>query len=222
MFDITAFKKALDAKQHSLYIEQLAFLILNHFFPEFSSKFILGDKPDIQAKDHSIGIEVTEAVLPEIAKINGEYAKLRYGKQKKQEIERCKKLIEQNGGIVTEIGLTYPVTDSESELCLFTYALQKKLEKLPAYRNNGFEIMGLFIFFDEPPIPFDPKAVMERFCEIQKGCKEQYDFLFLAYRNGVIYFDFPNMSYKVYPIKQNAFDNLSICARKLVEKSKNG
>ena len=83
-------------------------------------------------------------------------------------------------------------------------------------------LLGLFIFFDEPPIPFDPKAVMERFCEIQKGCKEQYDFLFLAYRNRVIYFDFPNTSYKAYPIKQNAFDNLSICARKLVEKSKNG
>ena len=82
MFDITAFNKPLDSKLHSTYIEQLSFSLLKHIFPEISSKFILSDAPDLQTKDKSVGIEITEAVAPEIAQIDGEYAKLRFGKRR--------------------------------------------------------------------------------------------------------------------------------------------
>ena len=61
MFDITAFSKPLESKLHSRYIEQLVFLLLNHIFPEISSDLILSDAPDLQAKDKSVGIEITEA-----------------------------------------------------------------------------------------------------------------------------------------------------------------
>ena len=88
---------------------------------------------------------------------------------------------------------------------------------LPSYREKGFKKIGLFIFFNEPPIPFDPKVAMERFAEIQKDSIDQYDFLLFGYRNGVISYDFSNMSYELYTIDQDTFDNLSLCARKLVE-----
>ena len=58
---------------------------------------------------------------------------------------------------------------------------------------------------------------MERFAEIQKDSIDQYDFLLFGYRNGVIGYDFSNMSYELYTIDQDTFDNLSLCARKLVE-----
>lgn len=77
--------------------------------------------------------------------------------------------------------------------------------------------MGLFILFDEPPIPFDPKVAMERFAEIQRDSADQYDFLLFGYRSGVIAYDFSNMTYEVYAIDQDTFDKLSLCARKLVE-----
>ena len=112
MFDITAFTKPLDSKLHSTYIEQLSFSLLKHIFPETSSKFVLSDAPDLQAEDKSVGIEITEAVAPEIAQIDGEFAKLRFGKKAEHEIERCKRLIEKNGGEVDSIGLSYPVTNS--------------------------------------------------------------------------------------------------------------
>lgn len=217
MFNITVFTKPLDSKLHSTYIEQLSFLLLKYIFPETSFMFVLSDAPDLQAKDKSVGIEITEAVAPEIAQINGEYAKLRFGKKQEHEKEKCKRRIEKNGGKVDSVGLSYPVTNSNEEWNIFSNALKKKIKLLPSYRTKGFKNMGLFIFFNEPPIPFDPKVAMERFAEIQKDSVDQYDFLLFGYRNGVIVYDFSNMSYEHYTIDQDTFDNLSLCARKLVE-----
>jgi hypothetical protein len=217
MFDITAFAKPLNSKLHSKYIEQLSFSLLKHIYPEISSKYILSDAPDLQAKDKSVGIEITEAVAPEIAQIDGEYAKLRFGKKTEHEKEKCKRLIEKNSGEVDSIGLSYPVTNSKDEWSIFSNALKKKVKLLPSYRRKGFKKMGLFILFNEPPIPFDPKVAMERFAEVQKNSIEQYDFLLFGYRNGVIVYDFSNMSYDLYTIDQDTFDKLSLRARKLVE-----
>ena len=217
MFDITAFKKPLDSKLHSGYIEQLSFLLLKHIFPQISSRFVLNDAPDLQSKDKSIGIEITEAVSPKIAQIDGEYAKLRFGKKTEHDKEKCKRLIEKNGGEVDPIGLSYPVTNSNDEWNIFFNALKKKIKLLPSYRAKGFKKMGLFILFNEPPIPFDPNVAMERFAEIQNDSVDQYDFLLFGYHNGVICYDFSNMNYEVYTIDQDTFDDLSLCARKLIE-----
>ena len=217
MFDITAFTKPLDSKLHSVYIEQLSFLLLKHIFPQISSEFVLNDAPDLQSKDKSVGIEITEAVAPQIAQIDGEYAKLRFGKKTEHDKEKCKRLIEKNGGEVDLIGLSYPVTDSNDEWNVFSNALKKKIKLLPSYRIKGFNKMGLFILFDEPPIPFDPKVAMERFADIQKDSVDQYDFLLFGYRNGVIGYYFSNMTYEVHTIDQDTFDDLSLSARKLVE-----
>ena len=126
MFDLTAFAKPLNSKLHSKYIEQLSFLLLKHIFPQITSEFFLNDAPDLQAKDRSVGIEITEAVAPEIAQIDGEYAKLRFGKKPEHEKEKCKRLIEKNGGEVDSIGLSYPVTNSKDEWNLFSNALKKR------------------------------------------------------------------------------------------------
>ena len=217
MFDITAFKKPLDAKLHKRYIEQLSFSMLKHILPEFSSKFIWLDSPDLQTEDKSIGIEITEAIAPGTAQIDGEYAKLRFGKKTENDKKECLRLIEKNGGSVDSIGLSYPVVNSNTEWDVFSKALTKKLKLLPKYREKGFAKMGLFIFFNEPPIPFDLGSSLKRFVEIQNGSVDQYDFLFFGYRNGVIGYDFHRMSYKHYVIDQDKLDDISMCARRAVE-----
>lgn len=217
MFDINAFKKPLDSKLHSKYIEQLSFLILKHILPDFSSKLELCDAPDLQTNDKSVGVEITEAVSQIIAQINGEHIKFRFGKKTECEKEKCKEKIEKNGGKLDDIGISYPVTNSNDEWDIFSSALKKKLKLLPSYRAKGFKKMGLFIFFDEPPIPFDPEVAMERFAKIQNESKNQYDFLFFSFRNGVIGYDFSKMTHKFFNIESDAFDDLSLRARKQVE-----
>lgn len=220
MFDPTAFTTALDSKLHSKYIEQLVFMILKHIFSDKFSDFVLSDKPDIQSTDKSVGIEITEAIAPRIAQIDGEYAKLRFGKNSEYEKNKCKQLIEKNGGKVDELELSYPVTNSKEELDIFVNALRKKIKLLPSYRENGFKNMGLFIFFDEPPIPFKQEVLMKRFAEIKTDNMDQYDFLFFGYHYGVIYYDFSDMNYKNYRINEDEFDTMSQSAREFVEKDK--
>ena len=103
MFDITLFTKPLDAKLHKRYIEQLSFSMLKHILPEFASKFIWLDSPDLQTEDKTIGIEITEAIAPETAQIDGEHAKWRFGKQTEHDKQECKRLIEKNGGLYQNI-----------------------------------------------------------------------------------------------------------------------
>ena len=89
MFDITAFKRPLDSHLHKRYIEQLVYMLLENIFPKFASTLIFKESPDLQAKDKSIGIEITEAVSPKIAQIDGEYAKLRFGKKTESRWSFC-------------------------------------------------------------------------------------------------------------------------------------
>ena len=103
------------------------------------------------------------------------------------------------------------------ELEIFEKALRKKLRILPTYKAKGFAKMGLFIFFNEPPIPFNLETSMTRFAAIQKDSVDQYDFLFFGYRTGVIGYNFRDMSYQHYSVDQDAFDDMSIHARKIVE-----
>lgn len=217
MFDINAFTKALDSKLRSAYIEELSFLMLKHILPDFSSNFVLRDKPDLQAKEQSLGIEITEAVSPEVAQINGEYAKLRFGKNTEDEKSKCKRLIEKNGGSIDSFGLSYPMVNSNTEWNIFLNAMLKKIKLLPKYKEEGFTKMGLFIFFDEPPIPFNLNVSMEQFAEIQKDSMFKYDFLFFGYRNGVISYNFYDNSYNVYTIDKDKFNDMSKCARRKVE-----
>ena len=217
MFDITAFKKPLDAKLRTKYIEKLSFSMLKYILPEFSSKFIWLDSPDLQTEDKAIGIEITEAIAPQTAQIDGEHAKWRFGKQTVHDKQECKRLIEKNGGAVDTIGISYPVVNSDMEWKIFEKALRKKIRILPTYKAKGFAKMGLFIFFNELPIPFDLEASMTRFAEIQKDSVDQYDFLFFGYRTGVIGYNFHDMSYQHYPVDQDAFDDMSMCARRSVE-----
>lgn len=218
MFDITAFKKPLDSKLHNRYIEQLSFSMLKHILPDFFAKFIWFDSPDLQTEDKSIGIEITEAIAPETAQIDGEYAKLRFGKNTEKDKNECIRLIEKNGGSVDSIGLSYPVVTSDKEWEVISKAFRKKLKLLPKYKEKGFAKMGLFILFNEPPIPFNLEISIKRFAEIQKESDEQYDFLFFGYRNGVISCDFHSMSYKSFVIDQDKFDDMSMCARQFIEK----
>lgn len=217
MFEYTGFTTALDSKLHSKYNEQLVFYILKHIFPDSFSGFILDDKPDIQATDKSVGIEITEAVSPTVAQIDGEFAKLRFGKKLKSEQDKCKRIIERNGGKVDGYVLSYPVVDSKEEFDIFCNALKQKLKRLSSYREKGFQRVGLFIFFAQLPIPFNIEDSIKRFAEVQKMSEERYDFLFLGYYYSVIYYDLNTMSYKVYKIGEDQFQSMSLSARKTVE-----
>lgn len=154
------FEKPLTSRFRKKYVEFLALEILQYCYGDFYKKFNVYDSPDLCDKERVVGIEVTEAVTIEEAQIKSEFVKYRLENDNSKK-ERRRQIIENNGGRVEKFGLSYPVKNSESEIVTFQNAIRKKMEKLSLYRSRGFKTLGLFIFYDEPPIPIKIELLKE-------------------------------------------------------------
>lgn len=159
------FEKPLTSRFRKKYVEFLALEILQYCYGDFYKKFNVYDSPDLCDKERVVGIEVTEAVTIEEAQIKSEFVKYRLENDNSKK-ERRRQIIENNGGRVEKFGLSYPVKNSESEIVTFQNAIRKKMEKLSLYRSRGFKTLGLFIFYDEPPIPIKIELLKECFDQV--------------------------------------------------------
>ena len=205
--------KPIGVQFHKKYIENIALLILKHIFPDEFSQLESHDKPDLQDRDKLVGVEVIEAKSQQIARIEGEFRKMQFGKKSKEERLKCKQKIETNGGEISRISLSYPIRTAEDEKRLFQDSIRLKVEHLPSYRNEGFQSMGLFMFYNEPPIPFRPSDLNKWFIDIQNAYQDKYNFLFFGYHCGGVYCDFAKSNYEVYSINRNDFDEICKKAR---------
>ncbi|MCI8359702.1 MAG: hypothetical protein HFI51_16420, partial [Lachnospiraceae bacterium] len=131
--ELFPFEKPLTSRFRKKYVGTLALGILQYCYKEKYDGFEVHDAPDISDGNKLIGIEVTEAVSDEQAQIKGEFVKYRL-ESRTEEKERRKRIIEENGAIVNQLGLTYPVKNGDDEKQIFQNAIRKKMEKLESYR----------------------------------------------------------------------------------------
>ena len=185
------FEKPLTSRFRKKYVEFLALEILQYCYGDFYKKFNVYDSPDLCDKERVVGIEVTEAVTIEEAQIKSEFVKYRLENDNSKK-ERRRQIIENNGGRVEKFGLSYPVKNSKSEIVTFQNAIRKKMEKLSLYRCRGFKTLGLFIFYDEPPIPIKIELLKECFDQVLNEYNDKYDFLYFGYSCGLVYYDIVN------------------------------
>lgn len=183
--ELFPFEKPLTSRFRKNYVEYLALSILQYCYEGTYDGFEVQDTPDISDVNKSVGIEVTEAVTSKQAQIEGEFVKYRL-ESKFEEKERRKQIIENNGTKLDELGLTYPVKDSDDEKLIFQYAIKKKMEKLTEYRKQGFKEIGLFVFYDEPPIPISLEALKNCFDEVLNEYEDKYDMIYFGYSCGLI------------------------------------
>lgn len=183
--ELFPFEKPLTSRFRKNYVEYLALSILQYCYEGTYDGFEVQDAPDISDENKSVGIEVTEAVTSKQAQIEGEFVKYRL-ESKLEEKERRKQIIENNGAKLDELGLTYPVKDSDDEKLIFQYAIKKKMEKLAEYRKQGFKEIGLFVFYDEPPIPISLEALKNCFDEVLNEYNDKYDMIYFGYSCGLI------------------------------------
>lgn len=128
-------------------------------------------------------------------------------------VRRRRQIIENNGGRVEKFGLSYPVKNSESEIVTFQNVIRKKMEKLSLYRSRGFKTLGLFIFYDEPPIPIKIELLKECFDQVLNEYNDKYDFLYFGYSCGLVYYDIVNSDIQVKIIDRSDYDKLMYAAR---------
>ena len=214
--ELFPFKKPLTSRYRKKYVEFLALGILQYCYGDTYVRFNVYDAPDIRDENKVIGIEVTEAVTKEEAQIEGEFAKYRI-ESSLEEKERRKQIIENNGAKVNELGLTYPVKDGDSEKLIFQDAVRKKMKKLASYRQQGFEKVGLFVFYDEPPIPIHLEKLKNCFDEVLNEYRDKYDVIYFGYSCGLIEYDILLNSIQARRIERNAYNRLQYEARLKVE-----
>jgi len=210
------FDKPLTSRSRKKYVEFLALGILQYCNRDLYDGFNVHDAPDISDGNKLIGIEVTEAVTKEMAQIEGEYVKYRL-ENRLEEKERRKQIIERNGAKIDALGLTYPVKDSDIEKLIFQDAIRKKMEKLELYRKQGFKKIGLFVFYDEPPIPITLEELKYCFDEVLNKYEDKYDVIYFGFSCGLIEYNIPLNDIWVKPIERTAYNKLQYEARLKVE-----
>lgn len=205
-------KKPLTSRFRKKYVETLALGILQYCYKEKYDGFEVHDAPDISDGNKLIGIEVTEAVSDEQAQIQGEFVKYRL-ESRTEEKERRKRIIEENGASVNQLGLTYPVKNGDDEKQIFQNAIRKKMEKLEAYRTQGYQKVGLFVFYDEPPIPVKLEELKDYFDEAMNGYNDKYDIIYFVHSFGLIEYDVLTDEVQVIPIERSIYNKLRYDAR---------
>lgn len=210
------FEKPLTSRFRKNYVEYLALSILQYCYEGTYDGFEVQDAPDICDENKSVGIEVTEAVASKQAQIEGEFVKYRL-ESKLDEKERRKQIIENNGAKLDEMGLTYPVIDGDDEKQIFQNAIKKKMGKLAEYRKQGFEEIGLFVFYDEPPIPISLEALKSCFDEILNEYDDKYDMIYFGYSCGLIEYNILENVIQVRHIDRIDYNKLQYETRLKVE-----
>ena len=130
-----------------------------------------------------------------------------------EEKERRKRIIEENGAIVNQLGLTYPVKNGDDEKQIFQNAIRKKMEKLESYRIQGYQKVGLYVFYDEPPIPVKLEELKDYFDEAMNGYNDKYDIIYFVHSFGLIEYDILTDEVQVIPIERSIYNKLRYDAR---------
>ena len=210
------FTTPLNSELHKHYDEFRACKLFEYCYPKRVS-LICSDKPDLQAADKSLGIEVAEAILTQDAIVSGEFTKYEFGKTNPEDRKRCVQKIQKNGGQVNELYLSFPSHTLDDELENYKDIIRKKICKLPQYRSHGYSHMGLFIVCSSIPIPFKIETLRELFAEAQRTGTDRFDYIWLSYPCAVLFYEESTKQVLIHKVNPQVYDEIEINARLEVE-----
>lgn len=210
------FTTPLNSELHKYYYEFRARKLFEYCYPK-RVELICSDKPDLQAIDKSLGIEVAEAILTQDAIVSGEFTKYEFGKKNAEDHKRCIQKIQKNGGEVNELYLSFPSHTLDDELENYKDIISKKIRKLPQYRSQGYSHMGLFIVCSSIPIPFRKETLGKLFAEVQQTGTDRFEYIWLAYPCAVLIYEESTKQIIIQKVNPKAYDEIAINARLEVE-----
>lgn len=210
------FTTPLNSELHKHYYEFRACKLFEYCYPK-RVELICSDKPDLQAVDKSLGIEVAEAILTQDAIVSGEFTKYEFGKKNAEDRKRCVQIIQKNGGRVDELCLSFPSHTLDDELQNYKDIINKKIRKLPQYRSQGYSHMGLFIVCSSIPIPFKIDTLRELFAAAQQTGTDKFDFIWLSYPCAVLLYEESTKQIVIHKVNPQLYDEIAINARVEVE-----
>ena len=210
------FTTPLNSELHKYYYEFRACKLFEYCYPE-RVKLICSDKPDLQAVDKILGIEVAEAILTQDAIVSGEFTKYEFGKKNEKDRKRCIQKIQKSGGKVNELYLSFPSHTLNDELENYKDIISKKMRKLPQYRLQGYSRMGLFIVCSSIPIPFRIETLRDLFTTAQQAGTDKFDYIWLGYPCAVLFYEESTKQIIIHKVDPQTYDEIAINARLEVE-----
>ena len=174
---------------------------LRYLFPEEFIKMITDEAPDLQDCENGRGIEVTSAVKESDMKVSRAFSELYQGIQ--ENIEHNKEIIVSNGysfiNITNDKVALSSMGTADGEKCFFQQSIQRKIKKLPRYREK-FKEIGLAIILPEIPTSYAEEHFCEWISEILGNATEKFDFVYVISHRFCIYYnvqDCLSMKYKI-------------------------
>lgn len=214
MTEYEIFSTPIPSNINNKFIEFVSLEVLKYMYPDTYSDLELIDKPDLQDKEKQLGVEVVEAVSNDLAQIDGEFYKYRFGKQSKEEKEKCRKTIEKNGATVDEYGITYPVQYSNEELDILKRAIEKKIEKFDNYSLSEFKVLDLFVMYTSYLMPHSDIVLDDFFKYIGRINNKKYGIIFIFSCGVLITFKTATSEWNVKHFERNQYDRFMLKVKK--------
>ena len=204
----------LEPRLRKKYYELLALATLRYHWPEKYNDYIPKDGPDLQCIDGYKAVEVTEAVMPRDAIIDGNYD----GYRRTSDLEKKKKRLKEinrQGGTVDELGISYPPTNSVEEYNMIRDVIVKKHRKIEKYKKNGFERIELAVIMNSSMIPVSESKLRN----LLIGPKEmsQYESIFLCNGRVLIRYECKSDSLDWFDINEDDYACLNCIVRLTVD-----
>ena len=208
------FPVPLPSEQIKHFHEFFALAVLRYYQPTVFNDYHKVDAPDLQSVDKKHGVEVTCATSKEDAVVSGNYLSYRKADNDSKRAQLEENILK-HGGKIEQNGITYPVKDSSMERKTICEAINKKNEKLIEYKENGFETLSLFVYYEEPLCPLTETQVRHLF-EETKG-HQTYETVYLCAPSVLIVYNYPREELLILPIPREDFDSLGVIARMTVD-----
>ena len=189
-------------------MEYKALGVLKYCFGETYHSLRAADRPDLQMQ--KVGIEVTEAINFKEAQALGEFTKMRV----QGTIDGKREI---NGYTIDKNSITWLPKQIEDEQECITKAFERKLKKIPSYRQSGFDKVGLFIVYGEPLFPDTPIQCFEWLQKSQKDSCDAFNFAYLLAAETLGVFDFDANQSNWLNIERNDMDSIKKLARMTAE-----
>ena len=191
---------------------------LRYLFPKRFDTMKNDEAPNLQDCENGIGIEVTSAVKESNMKVSRAFSDLCKGSQ--ADIGHNKEVIVSNGysfiDIVDEKVAISTMGTADGEKYFFQQSIQRKIKKLPRYREN-FKQIGLAIVLPEIPTTYAEEHMGEWAWEAFEGTSDKFDFIYVISHRLCIYYNVQENVINKYKLKSEENRLITTLARMTAE-----
>lgn len=159
---------------------------LRYLFPSVYSTMTHSDSPDLQDPIRNIGIEVTDAISENDAKVSASFAKLRQSKESKKQIRKIESCGYSFTKMNNDINKITATGTADKEKVIFQQTIRKKAEKINHYKIH-FKTIGLAILLPEIPSYFAENHFHEWIFDVFKEYDNFFSFVYVISERFCIY-----------------------------------